>query len=66
MNQQASEARQYSSLIEKVKATRPEYLADLEWLDEQRQQQAFITIAEYRKSVLGEKAAQIKFNEDYE
>ncbi len=65
INQQASEARQYSSLIEKVKATRLEYLADLEWLDEQRQQQAFITIAEYRKSVLGEKAAQIKFNEDY-
>jgi hypothetical protein len=64
INQQASEASQIPTLLEKVKATRPEYLEDLEWLEEKRQQQAFITIADYRKSVLGEKAAQIEFNED--
>jgi hypothetical protein len=64
INQQANDARQMPALLEKVKASRPEYLEDLLWLEEQRKQQAFITIADYRQKVLGEKAAQIKFNED--
>lgn len=64
INQQADDARQMPALLEKVKAVHPEYLQDLDWLEQQRKQQAFITIADYRKKVLGEKAAQIKFNED--
>jgi len=64
INQQADDARQVPALLEKVKAARPEYLEDLHWLEEQRKQQAFITIADYRQKVLGEKTAQIKFNED--
>ncbi len=64
INQQADDARQMPALLEKVKAAHPEYLEDLDWLEQQRKQQAFITIADYRQKVLGEKAAQIKFNED--
>lgn len=64
INQMADDARQMPALLEKVKAAHPEYLEDLHWLEEQRKQQAFITIADYRQKVLGEKAAQIKFNED--
>jgi hypothetical protein len=64
INQQADDARQMPALLEKVKAAHPEYLEDLDWLEQQRMQQTFITIADYRQKVLGEKAAQIKFNED--
>ncbi len=64
INQQADDARQMPALLEKVKAAHPEYLEDLDWLEQQRKQQAFISIADYRQKVLGEKAAQIKFNED--
>jgi hypothetical protein len=65
INQRANDARQMPALLEKVEAAHPEYLEDLHWLEEQRKQQAFITIADYRQKVLGEKAAQIKFNEDF-
>jgi hypothetical protein len=65
INQRASDAGQMPALLEKVKTAHPEYLEDLNWLEEQRQQQAFISIADYRQKVLGEKIAQITFNEDY-
>jgi hypothetical protein len=65
INQQAEAARQLSTLLERVKETQPGYLADLEWLVEQRDQDAFITVADYRRSVLGEQADQIAFKDDF-
>jgi hypothetical protein len=34
-------------------------------LDQQRQDQAFISVKEYRRKILGEKADQVQFNEDF-
>jgi hypothetical protein len=51
-------------LLEKVEATNPDYLADLQWLEEQRDQHAFISIEDYRRKILGDKAAQTIINED--
>jgi hypothetical protein len=65
INQKAAEASQMEVLLKRVEAINPEYVEDLIWLEEQRDQQAFITINDYRRKVLGEKAAQIEFNEDY-
>jgi hypothetical protein len=65
INHKAEEAGQLSSLLQRVKDIQPAYLEDLEWLDQQRKQQAFITIADYRRNILGEKADQIQFNEEF-
>lgn len=65
INQLAHEASQLPVLLKKVEATKPEYLADLQWLETQRKQDAFITIAEYRRKVMGDKADETSFNEEY-
>ncbi|MFC1922628.1 hypothetical protein ACFLY4_05000 [Chloroflexota bacterium] len=65
INQLAHEASQLPVLLKKVEATKPEYLADLQWLETQRKQDAFITIADYRRKVMGDKANETNFNEEY-
>ncbi len=65
INRKAEEAGQLSSLLQRVKDIQPAYLEDLEWLDQQRKQQAFITIADYRRNILGKKVDQIQFNEEF-
>lgn len=64
INQLASEASHLPKILKKVEAVKPDYLEDLKWLQEQREQRAFITIADYRRKVLGEKADTTNFNED--
>ena len=53
INRKAEQARQLPVLLRRVKAVRPEYLPDLEWLQAQRDKHAFISIADYRRKVLG-------------
>jgi hypothetical protein len=65
INQKAAEARRLENLLAKVRATKPEYLADLEWLQTQRERGGFISIADYRRKVLGTKADEIKFADDF-
>jgi len=64
INAKANAARQLPALRAKVAATRPEFLADLDWLEEQRDQGAFISEADYRKKILGDKAEQTEFMDD--
>lgn len=52
------------ALLERVKQTRPEYLTDLHWLKQQADEGAFISIAEYRRQVLG-KVDLVTFNDDF-
>ena len=65
INQKAGQARQLPALLKRVSETRPEYLEDLRWLEQQRDAGAFISIPEYRRKVIGEAADQMKFNEDF-
>jgi hypothetical protein len=65
INQKAEQARQLPELMKKVEATKPEYLEDLQWLEEQRDRRAFISVANYRRKVLGEKASGMKFADDF-
>ena len=65
INAKAREARKLDNLLAKVKATKPEYIADLEWLVEQRDAGAFISVADYRKKVLGDKANTTTFADDF-
>jgi hypothetical protein len=65
INRKAVQARQLPALLEKVKAAKPEYLADLEWLEQQRDQGAFISISDYRRKVLGPRAEGMHFKDDF-
>lgn len=65
INQKAEQARQLPNLLEKVQATRPEYLPMLSWLQAQRDQRAFISESAYRRKVLGDRAAATKFADEY-
>lgn len=65
INARAQEANQLSTLMTKVKARRPEYYEQLKWLEEQRDKGAFISVADYRRSVLGPGAATKKFKDDF-
>jgi hypothetical protein len=65
INTRAREARKLDNLLAKVKATKPEYLADLEWLAVQRDAGVFISVADYRRKVLGDKAATTTFADDF-
>jgi len=61
INRKAKEARDLSGLMGKLKEMRSPYLKDLEWLIEQRDKKAFISISDYRKKILKEKAEGMKF-----
>jgi hypothetical protein len=64
INRKAEQARQLPALFNKVEATKPEYLEDLHWLETQREQGAFLSIANYRRKVLGAKADRMQFREE--
>jgi hypothetical protein len=64
INRKAAQARQFPALLKRVNDTKPEYLADLEWLDTQCDRGAFISIDDYRHKVLGSKADTMKFKDE--
>ena len=47
------------------KYSNPNHLEDLEWLQEQRDKGAFISVKDYRKKILGEKADEMVFADDF-
>ncbi len=65
INRKAQAARQLPALLQRVEQTHPEYLSDLRWLEEQRDRGAFISIADYRRKVLGEKARATQFKDEF-
>jgi hypothetical protein len=65
INARAREANQLSTLMTKAKASRPEYYEQLKWLEEQRDKGAFISVADYRRSILGPGAVTKKFQDDF-
>jgi hypothetical protein len=65
INRKAQQARMLPTLLKRIETIKPEYLKDLEWLENQRDNSVFISIADYRRKVLGEKADQMEFKDDY-
>jgi hypothetical protein len=65
INQKAARAREMPNLLEKVRNTQPAFLKDLEWLQEQSDQNAFISVSNYRNTVLGPKADNMNFMDDF-
>ncbi len=63
INRRAAENRQLPNLLKKLEEEKSPCLKDVRWLIEQRDQGAFVSIADYRKRVLGDAAATTRFNE---
>ena len=65
INRKHRENRKMEALFAKVRERAPEYIKDLEWLIEQRDRGAFVTVADYRRAVLGPKADAMTFKDEY-
>ena len=65
INRKAEQARQLPNLLNRVEQTQPSLLKDLEWLQEQCDRKAFISVPEYRRKVLGSRADKMVFADDY-
>jgi hypothetical protein len=65
INAKADEARKLPNLFMKVERSAPEYIKDLQWLTQQRDSGAFVSVAEYRKRVVGDQAGKIQFKDDF-
>lgn len=65
INKKAEEASKVDSLIAQLERKNTGYIKDLEWLISQRDKQAFISVTDYRKRILGDKMSDMTFNEDF-
>jgi hypothetical protein len=64
INRKAREAGALPALLDRVRETRPDYLGDLEWLEEQRERGAFVSVADFRRGVLGDRVDTMTFRDD--
>jgi len=65
INRKAEAARQLPNLLAQVKATKPEYLEYLNWLQQECDRGAFISIQAYREKILGPRFREMDFHDEY-
>ena len=65
INRKAKNSGKIENLMERLREKKSPYVEDLEWLIEQKNDGAFITVDEYRRKILGDKAKTMSFNEDF-
>ena len=65
INRKHRESRKLENLFKQIESTAPHHIKDLKWLMEQRDNKAFVTVADYRQMVLGDTAKTMKFKEDF-
>jgi hypothetical protein len=65
INKKAREADKLDNLLAMLKKSNSPYLKDIEWLSKQREKNAFISIPEYRRKVLGVKSNSKRFDESF-
>ena len=65
INRKHRAARKMSNLFKLVEERNPAYIDDLNWLIEQRKKGAFVSVADYRKNLLGNAAKTMKFKDRY-
>jgi hypothetical protein len=65
INRKHRESRKLENLFKQVEAKAPKYIKDLNWLIEQRDKGAFVSVADYRRGVLGEAAKTTQFKDEY-
>ena len=65
INRRAQETRKFENLMGRLRVKNSPFVKDLEWLIEQRDKGAFISIRDYRKKVLGDKVGSMAFDESF-
>jgi hypothetical protein len=65
INQKAAEARRLSTLVDRLGQMQSPYVSDLDWLAEQRERGVFISMPAYRRRILGERADEMTFDDQY-
>jgi hypothetical protein len=65
INAKADEARRLPNLLARLGDQNPAYTADLTWLMEQRDADAFVSEADYRRAVLGARVDSMSFKDDF-
>jgi hypothetical protein len=65
INAKAAEAGKLENLLSRLEKEQSPYLTDVKWLIAQKDARAFVSVVEYRRSVLGEKADKIKFKDRF-
>jgi hypothetical protein len=65
INRKHLESRKPENLFRQVKERAPHYIKDLDWLTEQRDAGKFITIKDYRRNLLGARADNVSFKDNY-
>ncbi|HZL15027.1 MAG TPA: hypothetical protein VFC97_02840 [Verrucomicrobiae bacterium] len=64
INRRARAAGQLPALLDRVRTAHPAYLAELEWLAAERDRGAFVSVADFRRGVLGARADAAPFRDD--
>lgn len=65
INAKAQEARKLPNLLRRLEAIKSPYLGDLKWLMTERDKDSFVSIPEFRRNVLGNRADRVTFDEAY-
>ncbi len=65
INRKAREARALPNLLRRLEEIGSPYLDDVDWLARMRDEGAFISVADFRRKVLGNRADRMSFKDDY-
>ena len=65
INRRAREARKIENLMSRLERKKSSFVKDLRWLMKMREEEAFISIPEYRKKILGKKAESTEFDQSF-
>ena len=65
INRKAEEARKLDNLLELLEKKNSPFVKDLQWLAEQRDNDAFISIPDYKRKILGDKVDSMTFDDTF-
>jgi len=65
INRKAKESGKLSDLMKRLEKKKSPFVEHLEWLIKQRDKEAFISVSDYRRKILGKKADSMRFDESF-
>jgi len=65
INRKAKHNRKPEVLMRRLEKKKSPFVRDIEWLIKQKDKDAFISISDYKKKILGKKAGSMKFDESF-
>ena len=64
INRKAAEARRLESLLQRLRESGSPYLDQLHWLTEQKERDAFVSISDFRRQVVGDRVDSMSFKDE--